>query len=58
MPWGMKLEAIMGMPMPRLAYIPSLNSRAARRTMFSRILAAAEPGLSEVEPPGVVRVNR
>ena len=54
---GMKLEANMGIPMPRLAYlevrrkiffilnvfrahIPSLNSQAARRTIFSLILAA------------------
>ena len=54
---GMKLEAIIGMPMPRLAYMPSLNSRAALRTMFSLILAAGESGLSEAEPPGLVKVS-
>ena len=53
----MKLEAIIGMPMPRLAYMPSLNSRAALRTMFSLILAAGESGLSEAEPPGLVKVS-
>lgn len=30
----------MGIPIPRLAYMPSLNSRAARRTMRSLMATA------------------
>ena len=37
--------------------LPTWNSKAALRTMFSRIFAAGESGLSEVEPPGLVRVS-
>merc|ERR1719494_1693525 len=37
---GMKLDASIGIPIPRLAYIPSLNSQAALLTIFSLILAA------------------
>ena len=37
--------------------ILTLNSNAALRTIFSRIFAAGEFGLSEAEPPGFVRVS-
>ena len=40
LPSGMKLDASMGMPIPRLAYIPSLNSQAALLTIFSLMTAA------------------
>ena len=46
---GIKLDASIGMPMPRLAYIPSSNSTAARRTIFSLILAAAEGAFASPE---------
>ena len=46
---GIKLDASIGMPIPRLAYIPSSNSTAARRTIFSLILAAAEGALASPE---------
>ena len=46
---GIKLEASIGIPMPRFAYIPSSNSKAARRTIFSLILAAAEGALASPE---------
>src|ERR1019366_2427475 len=36
MPFGMKFETSVGMPMPRFTYIPSLSSLAARRMMPSR----------------------
>ena len=40
----MKFDASIGIPIPRLAYMPSSNSHAARRTIFSRIFAAADCG--------------
>ena len=49
MPSGMKLEDSVGIPMPRFAYIPSLNSRAARLTIFSRINAAPVAGAFSLE---------
>ena len=59
MPSGMKLEAIMGIPMPRLAYMPSLNSSAALLTIFSLMAAAGEEGLSlTLDDPGLVSVLR
>ena len=58
MPAGMKFDAIMGMPMPRLAYTPSLNSMAARRTIFLRMSAAEESGLSEEDLFSEVKVKR
>jgi hypothetical protein len=42
---GMKFDASIGIPIPRLAYIPSSNSFAARRTIRSR-MAAAVPGFA------------
>ncbi|KAL7356338.1 hypothetical protein ACKS0A_06343 [Histoplasma ohiense] len=36
-----KLGASMGIPMPRFAYMPFLNSFAARRTIRSRLLATS-----------------
>ena len=34
-PSGMKLEATVGIPIPKLQYIPSLNSKAARLAIRS-----------------------
>lgn len=55
MPSGMKLLASIGIPIPRLACIPSRNSFAARRTMRSR-RAAGVPGSAETKPPSASTV--
>ena len=53
MPAGMKLLASVGMPMPRLTYMPSANSRAARRAMRSRTRAPSSllPPSGAAPPP-------
>ena len=57
-PSGIKLEASMGIPMPKLAYMPSSNSSAARRIIRSRIIAPADLGLSEEDDEaGLVTVR-
>ena len=42
-PGGRKLGASMGIPIPKFAYIPFLNSLAARLTIFSRLARASPP---------------
>mmetsp|Transcript_24335 Transcript_24335/g.75388 ORF Transcript_24335/g.75388 Transcript_24335/m.75388 type:complete len:257 (+) Transcript_24335:443-1213(+) len=49
-PGGRKLDASVGMPMPRFTYMPSWNSRAARRASFSRIGSAAGSFLPPAAP--------
>jgi len=53
----MNFSAIMGIPIPRLMYIPSFSSSAARRTILSLARAAGESACAGDSPSGALVVG-
>jgi len=53
----MNFSAIMGIPIPKLIYIPSFSSSAARRTILSLARAAGESDCVVDSPSGALVVR-